>query len=68
MKGCEFQYIHTAGIAHRDLKPSNLLVNSDCHLRIADFGMAKLAMKDHIEEAEEHCFYMTQHIATLPYR
>lgn len=62
------RYIHTAGIAHRDLKPSNLLVNKDCHLRIADFGMAKLAMRDHIEEAEEHCFYMTQHIATLPYR
>ena len=63
-----FQYLHSAGIAHRDLKPSNLLINSDCTLRIADFGMAKLAMKDHIEEAEEHCFYMTQHVATLPYR
>ncbi|EPB80828.1 hypothetical protein ANCCEY_00030 [Ancylostoma ceylanicum] len=61
-------YLHTAGIAHRDLKPSNLLVNSDCTLRIADFGMAKLAMKDHIDEADEHCFYMTQHVATLPYR
>ncbi|KIH55837.1 kinase domain protein, partial [Ancylostoma duodenale] len=62
------RYLHTAGIAHRDLKPSNLLVNSDCSLRIADFGMAKLAMKDHIDEADEHCFYMTQHVATLPYR
>ncbi|KAK6766721.1 hypothetical protein RB195_026167 [Necator americanus] len=62
------RYLHTAGIAHRDLKPSNLLVNSDCTLRIADFGMAKLAMKDHMDEADEHCFYMTQHVATLPYR
>uniref|UniRef100_A0A914URI6 Protein kinase domain-containing protein n=1 Tax=Plectus sambesii TaxID=2011161 RepID=A0A914URI6_9BILA len=61
-------YLHTAGIAHRDLKPSNLLVNSDCRLRIADFGMAKLAERDQITEAEEHCFYMTQHVATLPYR
>ncbi|VDP18343.1 unnamed protein product [Onchocerca flexuosa] len=61
-------YIHAAGIAHRDLKPSNLLVNGDCHLRIADFGMAKLAMKNQIEEVEEHSFYMTQHITTLPYR
>ncbi|KAM3726766.1 Mitogen-activated protein [Dirofilaria immitis] len=62
------RYIHAAGIAHRDLKPSNLLVNGDCHLRIADFGMAKLAMKNQIEEVEEHSFYMTQHITTLPYR
>ncbi|KAI6238335.1 Protein kinase domain-containing protein [Aphelenchoides fujianensis] len=62
------RYLHAAGIAHRDLKPSNLLVNSDCHLRIADFGMAKLSLPNRVDEADEHCFYMTQHIATLPYR
>ncbi|CAJ0583836.1 unnamed protein product, partial [Mesorhabditis spiculigera] len=62
------RYLHSAGIAHRDLKPSNLLVNSNCHLRIADFGMAKLAMRHEVDESEEHCFYMTQHVATLPYR
>ncbi|KAI1704022.1 protein kinase domain-containing protein [Ditylenchus destructor] len=62
------RYLHTAGIAHRDLKPSNLLVNSNGDLRIADFGMAKLAIRDRIDEADECSFYMTQHIATLPYR
>lgn len=35
------QYLHSVGIVHRDLKPSNLLVNGDCLLRIADFGMAR---------------------------
>ncbi|CAD6185422.1 unnamed protein product [Caenorhabditis auriculariae] len=67
------QYLHKAQIAHRDLKPSNLLVNwetdSSITLRIADFGMAKLAEKEkRNDEADEHCFYMTQHVATLPYR
>jgi mitogen-activated protein kinase 1/3 len=35
------QYLHTAGIIHRDLKPSNLLVNADCSLVLADFGLAR---------------------------
>lgn len=30
--------------------------------------MAKLATGTNFDEADEHCFYMTQHIATLPYR
>ena len=33
------KYIHSANVLHRDLKPDNLLVNEDCDLKIADFGL-----------------------------
>jgi len=35
------KYMHSAEVIHRDIKPSNLLLNSDCHLKVADFGLAR---------------------------
>ncbi len=35
------KYIHTAEIVHRDLKPSNMLLNSECIMKLADFGLAR---------------------------
>ena len=32
---------HSAGILHRDIKPSNILINSDDHPMLTDFGLAK---------------------------
>ncbi len=35
-------YAHGQGIVHRDIKPANIIVGTDSHLKIADFGVAKL--------------------------
>jgi len=36
-------YAHEHGVIHRDIKPSNIMVGRDCHVKITDFGIARMA-------------------------
>ncbi|KAF5452871.1 hypothetical protein F2P56_027829 [Juglans regia] len=35
-------YLHRRHIVHRDIKPSNLLIDSQNHVKIADFGVGRI--------------------------
>lgn len=36
---------HAAGIVHRDVKPENIMVRRNAHVKVLDFGLAKLTEK-----------------------
>jgi len=57
------KYIHTANVYHRDLKPKNILANSNCKLKICDFGLARVAFND-----TPTTIFWTDYVATRWYR
>ncbi|GAU44066.1 hypothetical protein TSUD_368780, partial [Trifolium subterraneum] len=57
------KYMHSANVYHRDLKPKNILANSNCKLKICDFGLARVAFND----APTSIFW-TDYVATRWYR
>lgn len=59
------KYIHSGELIHRDLKPSNILLNSECHAKIADFGLARSVA---FKEDEGSAPVLTEYVATRWYR
>jgi eukaryotic-like serine/threonine-protein kinase len=39
-------HAHVQGVVHRDIKPSNILINNDGHIKISDFGIARIESSD----------------------
>ena len=48
------EHVHNKGVLYRDLKPENIMIDTDGHIRLGDFGLAKQAgMPDNMEEDEK---------------
>jgi tRNA A-37 threonylcarbamoyl transferase component Bud32 len=70
------KYIHSCRVLHRDLKPSNLLVNSNCDLKICDFGLARGIARDPNDAAahlgtsggQSGTMLLTEYVVTRWYR
>ena len=61
------KYIHSCNVLHRDLKPSNLLVNSNCDLKICDFGLAR-GIHEPLEDGRASTMLLTEYVVTRWYR
>jgi len=59
------KYMHSGAMLHRDIKPSNILLNSDCQVKVCDFGLARS-----IVQANDHSQnpVLTDYVATRWYR
>ena len=61
------KFMHSAQLVHRDMKPANLLLNSDCLMKVADFGLARSLLEERTEE-KEGSLPLTDYVATRWYR
>ena len=49
------EYLHNAGIVYRDVKPENILIDSEGHVRLTDFGLSKGGLEDSNGMTESFC-------------
>lgn len=49
------EYLHKEGVVYRDVKPENILIDSEGHVRLTDFGLSKGGLEQSNGHTESFC-------------
>ncbi|XP_071118914.1 extracellular signal-regulated kinase 2-like [Haliotis cracherodii] len=60
------KYLHSGNVIHRDQKPSNILLDSECVVKLCDFGLARSLTQIGMDETGDP--NLTEYVATRWYR
>jgi mitogen-activated protein kinase 15 len=58
-------FLESLQVVHRDIKPANVLIDQDCRVKLADFGLSRSVARLPGDESDP---VMTQYVATKLYR